>query len=126
MASMQNSTIPKGVEALLEHLSSLEDRRVTGRCLYSLEAVLVIGILGVLCGAEGWVDLEIFARSKYDWLRTFLDLPAAPPKEGVFRRVFSSLRAAAFEACFRALSAALAGTLKGGGGGFGGEAVRGA
>lgn len=123
---MQSSRVPKGIAAILEHLSSIEDRRVTGRCLYSLEAVVVIGILGVLCGAEGWLDLEVFARSKYDWLRTFLELPDAPPKEGVFRRVFSSIRAATFEACFRALAVTLAEALDGKVVAFDGKALRGA
>ena len=73
---------PKGIATLLDHLSPLEDRRVTGRCLYSLQTVVVIGLLGVLCGAEGWLDRETFARSKQDWLRGFLDLPLEPPTEG--------------------------------------------
>lgn len=62
---MQSSKHPKGIAAVLEHISSLEDPRVTGRMLYSLEAVAVIGIVGVLCGAKGCVDLEVFAHSKY-------------------------------------------------------------
>jgi len=123
---MQSSKHPKGIAAVLEHISSLEDPRVTGRTLYSLEAVAVIGILGVLCGAEGWVDLEVFARSKYDWLRTFLDLPPSAPKEGVFRRLFSSIRAATFEACFRALAQTLAESLHGKVVAFDGKAMRGA
>lgn len=123
---MQSSRPPKGIATLLEHLSTLEDRRVRGRCLYSLQTVVVIGILGVLCGAEGWVDLEVFARSKQEWLREFLDLPPEPPKEGVFRRVFSALRPAAFEACFRALAQTLAQTLHGEVVAFDGKAVRGA
>lgn len=123
---MQSSKHPKGIATILAHVSSLEDPRVSGRCLYSLEAVIVIGILGVLCGAEGWLDLEVFARSKYDWLRTFLDLPPEPPKEGVFRRLFSSIRAAAFEACFRALAQTVAQSLDGKVVSFDGKAMRGA
>ena len=97
-----------------------------GRCDYPLQSVVIIGLLGVLCGAEGWVDLSVFARSKYDWLRSFLDLPPEPPKEGVFRRVFSSLRPAAFESCFRALAHTLAEALEGQVVAFDGKALRGA
>jgi len=46
---------PKGIATLLDPLSTLEDRRVTGRCRDSLQTEVVIGLLGVLCGAEGWV-----------------------------------------------------------------------
>jgi predicted transposase YbfD/YdcC len=123
---MQSSRPPKGIATLLEHLSTLQDRRVRGRCLYSLQTVVVIGLLGVLCGAEGWVDLETFARSKQGWLREFLDLPPEPPKEGVFRRVFSSLRPAVFEACFRSLARTLAQELHGQVVAFDGKAMRGA
>ena len=31
----------------------------------------------VLCGAEGWVDIESFGNTKEAWLKTFLDLPSA-------------------------------------------------
>lgn len=123
---MQSSRPPKGVATLLQHLSSLEDRRVKGRCLYPLQTVVIIGLLGVLCGAEGWVDLEVFARSKQKWLREFLDLPPEPPKEGVFRRVFSALRPATFEASFRALASSLAEALGGQVVAFDGKAMRGA
>jgi hypothetical protein len=42
----------------------------------------VIGLLRVLCGADGWTDLEAFAESKASWLRTLLEMPGALPKEG--------------------------------------------
>jgi predicted transposase YbfD/YdcC len=123
---MKSSKEVSGVKAVLQHLSTLNDPRVAGRCRYELKSVLMTGILGVLCGAEGWLDLGAFARSKYEWLKTFLVYPEQPPKEGVFRRVFCSLRAETFEACFRALAAALAGAVNGKVVAFDGKALRGA
>ena len=79
---MQSSKLPKGVHGILQHFSSMRDPRVAGRCDYPFETVLVIGLLGVLCGAEGWTELEGFAKAKKKWLRTFLDMPGRPPKEG--------------------------------------------
>ena len=123
---MQSSKLPKGVHGILQHFSSMRDPRVAGRCDYPFETVLVIGLLGVLCGAEGWTELEGFAKAKKKWLRTFLDMPGRPPKEGVFRRLFSSLRPAAFEACIGAWVNSLAEPLAGQVVAFDGKALRGA
>ncbi len=32
-------------------------------------------LLAVLCGAEGWEDIEDFGNSHKDWLASFLELP---------------------------------------------------
>ncbi|MDO9018141.1 MAG: ISAs1 family transposase [Deltaproteobacteria bacterium] len=123
---MQSSERPTGVQSILQHFADLRDPRVANRCDYPFETVLVIGLLGVLCGAEGWTDLEVFAESKGDWLRAFLEMPEALPKEGVFRRLFSALRPAAFEACMRAWVRSLAEDLTGQVVAFDGKAMRGA
>ena len=123
---MRSSSTPKGLHGILDHFSELKDPRVVGRCEYPLETVLVIAMLGVLCGAEGWTDLELFAASKHAWLRTFLTLPIQPPREGVFRRVFSAIRPAAFETCMRSWVQSLALPLDGQVVAFDGKALRGA
>jgi predicted transposase YbfD/YdcC len=123
---MQSSRPPKGVQAILAHFASLPDPRVEGRCDYPLASIVTIALLGVLCGAEGWSDLEVFAESKYPWLTTFLSLPSTPPPESVFRRVFHALRPAAFEACMRSWVQSLAGPLDGQVVAFDGKAMRGA
>ena len=107
---MQSSKQPKGVQSILQHFAELREPRVEGKCDDPFVTVLVIGLLGVLCGAEGWTDLEVFAESKFSWLRTFLEMPQGkgPPKEGVFRRVFSALLPGEFEACMRAWVQSLA------------------
>ncbi len=123
---MQSSGLPKGVRSILQHFSELRDPWVVNRCDFSFETVLVIGLLGVLCGCNGWTDLEVFSESKFAWLRTFLQMPEAPPKEGVFRRLFSSLRPGAFEACMRAWVNSLAEDCAGQVVAFDGKAMRGA
>ena len=37
-----------------------------------------IAICAVICGADSWVYVEMFGRSKEEWFRTFLDLPRIP------------------------------------------------
>jgi predicted transposase YbfD/YdcC len=111
---------------VLDHFSELKDPRGVGRCEYPLETVLLIAMLGVLCGAEGWTDLALFAASKHAWLCTFLTLPIQPPREGVFRRVFSAIRPSTFEACMRSWVQSLALPLDGQVIAFDGKALRGA
>jgi len=37
--------------------------------------IIAIALCGVICGAEGWVEIEMFGNSKLTWLKTFLELP---------------------------------------------------
>src|SRR6266567_3269786 len=54
------------------------------------------------CGADSWVDVELFGDSKLDWFRTFLELPGGIPSHDTFGRVFARLDPARFEGCFLA------------------------
>lgn len=123
---MRSSSPPKGVPAITRHFAPLRDPRVVGRSSYPLETVLVIALLGVMCGAEGYEDLATFAASKASWLATFLEMPGRPPKEKVFRRVFEAILPGAFEACMRSWVQSLAASVKGQVVAFDGKALRGA
>src|SRR5262249_21721764 len=71
-----------------------------GRCDHKLVDIILIGICAVLCGAEGWEDIEEFGQSKERWLRQFLELPCGIPSHDTFRRVFGLLDATAFQERF--------------------------
>ena len=62
--------------------------------------IISIAICAVICGAEGWADVELFGRSKYDWLKRFLKLPNGIPSHDTFGRVFSLIDPAQFQRCF--------------------------
>ncbi len=86
--------------SLARYFGDLPDPRGVGRCEHKLLDIIVIAICGVLCGAEGWEDIEGLGRSQAAWLRQFLELPCGIPAHDTFRRVFSLLDAQAFEARF--------------------------
>jgi hypothetical protein len=44
-----------------------DPRRANAR--HKLVDILTIALLAVIGGADGWQDVEIYARSKRDWLR---------------------------------------------------------
>ena len=54
----------------------------------------------MICGADSWNEMENYARSKEDFLRSFLDLPNGIPSHDTFNRVFSNIDSNHFEACF--------------------------
>ena len=62
---------------------------------HNLNDILLAGIISVICGAETWNNIEEYARSKEDFLRTFLELP-----NDTFNRVFSAIDSEQFESCF--------------------------
>jgi len=54
----------------------------------------------VICGADTWVEVEEFGKSKRAWLETFLELPNGIPSHDTFGRVFARLDPEQFQACF--------------------------
>lgn len=69
---------------------------------HELIDILVIAICTLLCGGEGFNDMEDFGRAKEEWFRTFLKLPNGIPTHDTFNRVLSALDPARFLDCFLA------------------------
>ena len=89
------------VALLTERFSGLEDPR-TGRAIrHELIDVVVIAICAVICGADSWVDVEMFGKSKKNWLSQLLALPNGIPSHDTFGRVFGRLNPVQFERCFK-------------------------
>lgn len=81
--------------------SEIEDPRVARTRAHLLIDIVIIGILSVIAGGQGWEDMENYGLSKYDWLKQFLALPNGIPCPDTFRRVFERIDPKVFERCFR-------------------------
>jgi len=92
---------------MLRYFRNLPDPRACN-VVHRLHDILVIAICAVICGADGWAEVELFGRSKLAWFKTFLDLPNGIPSHDTFGRVFAALNPDAFERCFVAWVSALA------------------
>lgn len=90
----------KPLEAIEEHFSKVSDPRLERTKDHNLMDIIAIAICAVICGAEGWVDIENFGNSKFSWLKTFLELPNGIPSHDTFGRVFSMLDAQEFQRAF--------------------------
>jgi hypothetical protein len=53
---------------LASHFAILQDPRVDRTKQHTLLDLVVIALCAVLCGAEGWEDMEEFGLAKQDWL----------------------------------------------------------
>ncbi len=123
---MESSSPPNAGALLAKHFETLHDPRVARGRLHPLLNVDVIALLGVICGAEGWDELDVFGESKATWLATFLDLTNGTPSADTFRRVFQALKPSEFSACMQSLVRELAGPTNGQVVSFDGKTLRGA
>lgn len=83
----------------LRFFSLLPDPRANN-IRHRLIDILVMALCAMICGADGWQDMQDFARAKATWFATFLDLGHGVPSADTFRRVLSRLNPEAFERCF--------------------------
>ena len=70
--------MPKNSVRIEEHFAELTDPR-RGKSLYPLVNVVTIALCAVLCGADDFVAIARYGRTKRDWLAKFLDLSAGIP-----------------------------------------------
>jgi len=86
--------------SLLQHFESLEDPRTAYLVEHRLLDIIALTICAVVCGAEGWEDIEAYGRSKHEWLSTFLELPNGIPSHDTISRVFARLEPTKLQECF--------------------------
>ena len=99
--------------SVMDHFRSLEDPRIERSKRHQLLDIVAIAICAVICGADSWVYVELFGKSKEEWLRSFLDLPNGIPSHDTFGDVFSRLDPEQFQRCFVEWTQAVAALLPG-------------
>ncbi len=88
--------------------SSLKDPRINRRKRHQLLDIVAIALCAVIAGANNWQQIEQFAHTRRDWLKTFLSLPNGIPSHDTLERLFARLSPAAFQRCLLGWLAALA------------------
>ena len=59
--------------------------------LHPLPQMLVMALIAILCGSDGWDDVAEFCLVREDWFKGFLSLPHGIPSHDTFGRVFARL-----------------------------------
>lgn len=80
--------------------AQVEDPRVERTKRHRLRDIIILAICGVICGAEGWVEIEEFGKAKEAWFTELLNLPNGIPSHDTFGRVFAQLDPKQCEASF--------------------------
>ena len=98
---------------ILEHFAELDDPRVERTRRHKLVDILAIAICATICGADSWVHIELFGRSKLAWFQSFLELPGGIPSHDTFGDVFARLDPVQLQDCFISWTHAIAELLPG-------------
>lgn len=85
---------------LQDIFSSIPDPRIDRCKLHLLEDVLLLCLLGVICGAESYEAIELFGKSKLDFLKQLMSLPNGIPSHDTIERVMKRIDNRAFEKAF--------------------------
>jgi predicted transposase YbfD/YdcC len=81
-----------------DHFVGLTDPR-RREVVYPLINVVVIAVCAVICGADDFVAIAKFGRTKRAWLSRFLDLKEGIPSHDRFNAIFAAIKPAEFEKC---------------------------
>jgi predicted transposase YbfD/YdcC len=102
--------VPKGASKLredipletnfLDHFGAIEDPRSQRNQLHTLPEILLVTLLAVMCGAEGWQDVESYGKAKIDYLRKYLDYSNGVPSDDTIRRLFRAINPENFKVIF--------------------------
>jgi predicted transposase YbfD/YdcC len=93
----------------LHHFKDLPDPRQRAKVIYPLEEVLLLCLLAVLGGADGFTDIARFGEKKIELLRRFRPFRDGTPSHDHLGDIFGTLDAKQFQRCFVAWVAALTG-----------------
>ena len=85
----------------LDAFAAIEDPRSTRNQLYTVSEILLLTLCAVLCGADGWQDIEDYGKAKLDFLRQYFDYVNGIPSDDTVRRFYRSIDPSTFEKLFR-------------------------
>jgi hypothetical protein len=93
------SLMPADLPTFADCFADLPDPRNIDQCDHRLIDILFIAVCAVICGADGFTDMEEFGIAKEKWLRQFLALLNGIPSHDTFNRLLQRLRPKEFQAC---------------------------
>jgi len=86
--------------SLLDYIEQLPDPRQAKKCRHLFSEVVFMALCGILCGADDWNSIELYARTREEWFRRYLKLPGGIPSHDTFNRLFTLLDPSSFHDLF--------------------------
>jgi predicted transposase YbfD/YdcC len=96
-----------------DHIRDIEDPRVPGMVLYPLDEMLLTVLVGLLCRAEDFDEIEDMCTELHDWLKQFLPFERGIAPAQTLRRTLARLDPRRLEEAFAAWTASLAERVRG-------------
>lgn len=87
-------------DTFLDYFTELDDPRIDRKKLHPVEEILLLTFCGVICGCDGWKDVERFGKAKLSYLKRFLSYEHGIPSDDTLRRFFRSISPEQFRSCF--------------------------
>jgi len=86
--------------SVMSSFSIIPDPRKARNQIYSVFDLITISILGILCGADDWVEINLWATANDAWLKEFDICVNGVPSHDTLSRFFRYLDPKVFEQCF--------------------------
>lgn len=99
--------------SIFSAFKDLEDPRKKRNQTYSLFDIITISILAILCGADDWVAINLWATCNVAWLQEHGICPSGVPSHDTLGRFFRYVSPISFEKCFVQWTQNIAGAIKG-------------
>ncbi len=90
--------LPDGFESFLV----LEDPRTGGNKKHHFGEILFMVVTGVLCGMNGFADIEEFCNEDIEWFQKWIKLPNGVPRAQTFSNIFAIIDPEQFKDCLTA------------------------
>lgn len=83
-----------------EHFSAVTDERQQYKVKYPLLDILLITLVGVICGADGWEAIEEVGKNKLKLLKKYGYFHYGIPVHDTIARIISAIEPSQFQDCF--------------------------
>ena len=92
--------IKPATSSIFTHFEKVKDPRLNRKKKHNLSDIFFMTLAAVICGADNWVMIREFCKSKEAWLTELLSLEDGIPSHDTFGRVFSLIDTDEFSECF--------------------------
>lgn len=83
-----------------EHFAAVTDERQQYKVRYPLLDILLITLVGVICGADGWEAIEEVGKNKLKLLKKYGYFHYGIPVHDTIARIISAIEPSQFQDCF--------------------------